>query len=139
MIIVDTNVLSEPLRMKPEPAVLAWLANQAEHVALTTISVAELLYGAERLAPGRRRTELLDAIESLVRSAGERVLSFDEGAARAAASLRVAREAAGKPVSAEDLQIAGIALARGAAVATRNVTHFDGFGVDVIDPWVYRG
>lgn len=135
MIVVDTNVLSEPLRRQPDPSVLRWLAENAATIAITTITVTELLYGALRLRSGRRRTALLEAIDELVRNAGDRLLSFDEAAARTAASLRVARDKAGRPVSVEDTMIAAIAHAHGAAVATRNISDFGGLGLALIDPW----
>ena len=135
MIIADTHVLSEPLRRDPDPRVLAWLlANQAD-LAVTTITVAELLFGALRLPEGRRRRLLLASIEELIVEAGARLLTFDERAARAAAELRMKRERAGHPTSTEDLMIAAIARARGALVATRNTSDFEGFGVGVVDPW----
>ncbi|HEY5981008.1 MAG TPA: type II toxin-antitoxin system VapC family toxin [Microlunatus sp.] len=135
MIIADTNVLSEPLRREPDARVLAWLIAHQDDLGVTTITVAELLHGARRLPDGRRRELLLESIDQLVLSAGDRLLAFDEEAARAAAELRVAREKAGRPTSSEDLMIAAIALAHGALVATRNTSDFGGFGVGVLDPW----
>jgi predicted nucleic acid-binding protein len=132
VIVVDTHVLSEPLRPTPSPAVLAWLADAAADVAITTIAVAELLYGAQRLPEGRRKVDLTAAIERLIRAAGDRVLSYDEPVARAHASLRAARESAGRLTSVEDGMVA---VAHGAKVATRNVADFEGFGVEVVNPW----
>jgi predicted nucleic acid-binding protein len=136
VIVADTNVLSEPLRKRPDPAVLAWLSQHRHELTLTTITVSELLYGAHRLRAGRRREELLAAIEELIRDSRDRLLGFDEAAARMAASLRVARARVGAPVSTEDLMIAAIARANGASVATRNVAHFDGFSIEVVNPWM---
>lgn len=136
MIVADTNVLSEPLRRQPDTRVLAWLSANEDRLAVTTITVAELSYGALRLSAGRRRTALLAAIEALVREAGDRLLTFDESAARAAAELRVTRERTGRPTSSEDLMVAAIADAHAATVATRNVADFEGFGVDVVNPWL---
>lgn len=135
MIVADTNVLSEPLRREPDRRVLAWLTAHQSDIAVTTITVAELLFGAHRLPSGRRRNLLIEAIDELIQDAGECLLTFDERAARSAADLRVARETVGRPTSSEDLMIAAIAHAHGAAVATRNVTDFDGFDVEVINPW----
>jgi predicted nucleic acid-binding protein len=135
VIVVDTNVLSEPLGPTPSPAVLAWLSDAAADVAITTVTVAELLYRVQRLPEGRRKVDLTAAIERLIRSAGDRVLAYDEAAARAHASLRAAREAAGRVTSVEDGMVAAIAIAHGAKVATRNVTDFEGFGVEVVNPW----
>lgn len=135
MIVADTNVLSEPLRRHPDAGVLAWLQAHEAELAVTTVTIAELLYGARRLPEGARRVLILTAIEALIDEADERLLAFDEAAARAAAELRVAREISGRPTSTEDLMIAAIAHSRGATVATRNVADFHGFGVSVVNPW----
>lgn len=135
MIILDTNVLSEPLRKAPDPGVLNWLENPGEELAITSVTVAELMYGAGRLPAGRRRNELLTAVEQLIDGAGERVLPYDQRAARAHATIRIGREKAGNPTSTEDGMIAAIATVHGAAIATRNVTHFAGSGVQLINPW----
>ncbi|GAA1126943.1 type II toxin-antitoxin system VapC family toxin [Kribbella jejuensis] len=135
MIVADTNVLSEPLSKEPNKAVLSWLANNGADLAITSITVHELLYGVLRLPEGRRRTALGAAVDRLVTSAQDRVLSYDEEAAKAHAQLRVARATTGKSTSVEDGMIAAIALSRGATVATRNVAHFEGFGVEVVNPW----
>jgi predicted nucleic acid-binding protein len=135
VIVADTNVLSEPLRRDPDARVLAWLAAHEGDLAVTIVTVTELLYGAQRLSAGSRRTALLEAIEALVRDSRDRLLVFDEAAARAAAELRVARDRAGRPTSTEDLMIAAIAQARGALVATRNVADYEGFGVGLVNPW----
>lgn len=135
MIVVDTNVLSEPLQRTPDPGVLAWLAEHGQEIALTAITVHELLDGVQRLPKGKRRTGLAEAIERLIRGAGDRVLEYDEEAARTHATLRVARETAGQVSSVEDGMIAAIAVAHRAVVATRNVADFEGFGVQVVNPW----
>ncbi|TDW22806.1 type II toxin-antitoxin system VapC family toxin [Kribbella kalugense] len=135
MIVADTNVLSEPLNKAPDQAVVSWLRDNGPNLALTTITVSELLYGVQRLPVGRRRTGLAAAVDRLIASARERLLVYDEEAARLHADLRVAREAEGRVTSLEDGMIAAIALAYGAQVATRNVAHFEGFGLEVVNPW----
>jgi predicted nucleic acid-binding protein len=135
VIVADTNVLSEPLRIRPDRRVLAWLGEHADDIALTTITIGELFYGALRLEDGRRRDGLLAAIETLVTSAGPRVLPYDEDAARHYARLRRAREAAGRTVGVEDTMIAAICLAGGHAIATRNTSDFDLAGLEVVNPW----
>ena len=135
MIVVDTNVLSEPFRRLPEPRVVAWLDAAGSEVAITTVTVGELLFGALRLPDGRRRSELLDSIEQLVAQAGDRVLPFDQSAARSYGRLRAERESAGRPAGSEDLLIGSVCLARGLPLATRNVRHFEGFGIDMVNPW----
>ena len=135
MIVADTNVLSEPLRSVPDPRVLAWLADQGGEIALTSITVGELLYGAQRLAPGRRRDQLLSAIDALVSASGDRLLAYDAAAARQYADVRARREAAGHSVSVEDTMIAAICLAGGHALATRNTRDFADAGIVLHDPW----
>jgi toxin FitB len=135
--ILDTNVLSALMRASPDASVLAWLDGQpAESVWVTTITVFETRFGLELLPRGKRRRALEDAFERvLAEDLENRVLDFDSAAAMSAASIAAARQQAGRPVEMRDIQIAGIALARHATVATRNVEHFSGFTVPVVNPW----
>ena len=137
MIILDTNVVSEPLRAEPEPAVLAWLDAQAPAtLCLTSITLAELLAGVAALPAGRRRNKLAQALTEQVLPLFEgRVLAFDAQAAHAYARVQAGAQAAGNPISFADGAIAAIAAAHGFAVATRNVRDFNGTGVEVVDPW----
>lgn len=135
MIVLDTNVLSEPLRRSPEPAVLAWLSESTETFALSAVSVGELLTGMRLLPLGRRRDALAEAIESLLDSFSDAVLNYDDHAARAYAELTERSRRAGQAVGVEDGMIAGICLANGATLATRNVKDFDGLGLDLVNPW----
>lgn len=137
MIILDTNVVSEPLRAEPEPAVLAWLDAQAPAtLCLTSITLAELLAGVAALPAGRRRNKLAQALTEQVLPLFEgRVLAFDVQAAHAYARVQAGAQAAGNPISFADGAIAAIAAAHGFAVATRNVRDFNGTGVEVVDPW----
>lgn len=136
MIILDTNVLSEPIRSRPEPAVLAWFARVPEEVALTSVSVGELLTGVQILPPGRRRDGLRNAIDGILSEYADRVLPYDESAARVYANLRGSRRAQGRPLSVEDGMIAAICLSHGARLATRNVADFGGLGLDLVNPWM---
>ena len=137
MIILDTNVVSEPLRAEPEPAVLAWLDAQAPATLYTTsITLADLLAGVAALPAGRRRNRLRQALSDQVLPLFEgRVLAFDAPAAHAYAQVHAGALAAGNPISFADGAIAAIAAAHGFAVATRNVRDFKGTGVEVVDPW----
>ena len=137
MIILDTNVVSEPLRPAPDPAVLAWLDRQApESLYLTTINLAELLAGIELLPAGKRRTDLKLALRGrMLPLFDQRLLSFDSSAAEAFAQLNALAQAAGSPVSFADGAIAAIAAARGFMIATRNVRDFSGTGVKIVNPW----
>ncbi len=138
MIVLDTNVLSEPLRARPDPAVLAWLADVSEDVALTAISIGETLTGVRLLPEGRRREGLIIAIDRTLTTFAEQVLPYDESAARIYAMLQESRRAAGHPLSVEDGMIAAICRDRGASLATRNLKDFRGLGVALINPWEYR-
>jgi predicted nucleic acid-binding protein len=137
MWIVDTNVLSELMRVTPEPAVIAWLDAQApESIWTTSITVFELKFGVALLADGRRKQALRDALDALLHDdlAG-RVLDFDSAAAAEAAALAARRQQAGRGVDMRDTQIAAIALARKAGIVTRNLRHFDDLAIEVVDPW----
>ena len=135
MIVLDTNVLSEPIRASPDPGVIDWLRRLEEATAITAVSVGELLDGAGRLAPGRRRDGLITAIERIVESHRGTVLPYDDRAARAYARLQSTRRAAGRPLSVEDGMIAAICVVAGARLATRNIADFDGLGLDLVNPW----
>ncbi len=135
MIVADTNVLSEPLRRDPDPRVLAWLSRYRDEIAVTAITLGELRYGAARLPAGRRRTELEAAIERLAADASTRLLDYDEQASAHYARVRALRESQGRPVNVEDAMIAGICLATGAQLATRNVGDFSDTGLTLRNPW----
>ncbi|MFC3530396.1 type II toxin-antitoxin system VapC family toxin [Paracoccus mangrovi] len=137
MIILDTNVLSEILRPAPEPRVVDWLAAQdGATVCLTAITEAELRHGVAILPAGKRRDGLAEMIDQIIREdfAG-RILPFDSPAAEAFAVIAVARRAMGRPIAHADCQIAAIAQAVGATVATRNTPDFTDCGVRLINPW----
>jgi len=137
VIILDTNVVSEPLRPAPDAAVLAWLDAQASAtLCLTSITLAELLAGVAALPAGRRRNRLALALSDQVLPLFEgRMLAFDAPAAHAFARVHAAAMAAGNPISFADAAIAAIAAAHGFSLATRNVRDFKGTGLEVIDPW----
>ena len=137
MIVVDTNVVSELMRLAPEPAVMTWFSEQdSAQLYLTAVSEAELRAGAAILPAGRRRERLATEVDAVVRQdfAG-RVLPFDSDAAEAYAAIAAARRSVGRPILEADCQIAAIARARDAAVATRNGADFEHCGIAVIDPW----
>lgn len=137
MIVLDTNVVSEAIRTQPDPSVASWLASRPlSSLFITAITQAELLYGLELLADGKRRRGLTDAVHAILREGFRgRVLPFDGPAAEAYATIAAGRRAHGKPISAFDAQIVAIARSRGARVATRNVEDFDDCGVEILDPW----
>jgi len=137
VIVLDTNVLSELMRLAPHPSVTTWVATQSTaNLFITTITQAEIFHGVLLLPQGRRR----DAIEAAASAMFEedfagRILAFGSHAAHAYAEIAVARRQSGRPISQFDAQIAAIAKSAGAGVATRNVPDFEGCGVNVIDPW----
>ena len=137
MILLDTNVLSALMRSAPDSAVVAWLDRQpAESVWITSITLFEARFGLTRLPKGRKRRLLENAFDSLLEEELEnRVVDFDVAAASAAAALAAKRQAAGRSMDMRDTLIAGIALARRATLATRNVRHFADLDVPVVDPW----
>jgi toxin FitB len=137
MIILDTNVLSALMRTVPDAHVVAWLDRQpAESVWITSITLFEAYLGLALLPSGRRRRTLEAAFARLLQEDLEnRVLDFDSAAATEAASLAAARQKKGRPVDLRDTQIAGIALARRATLATRNVRHFRDLRILIVDPW----
>lgn len=137
MILLDTNVLSALMRTEPDAAVVDWLdAQPSESVWTTSITLFEIRTGLELLPSSRRRRHLEDAFERVLsEDLDDRVLSFDPTAANAAGSLVARRQRAGRSVEIRDSQIAGIALARKATVATGNVRHFSELGVRLMDPW----
>jgi predicted nucleic acid-binding protein len=137
MIILDTNVLSALMRTVPDAHVVVWLDRQpAESVWITSITLFEAYLGLALLPSGRRRRTLEAAFARLQQEDLEnRVLDFDSAAATEAASLAAARQKNGRPVDLRDTQIAGIALARRATLATRNVRHFRDLRILIVDPW----
>ena len=137
MIILDTNVLSELMRPEPSTQVVSWVGKQAAVELFTTsITEAEIFYGIELLAKGKRRDRLLVAAEAMFEDdfAG-RILDFDSHAARAFSRIASRCRVLGKPISHPDAQIAAIAQLRGAALATHNVADFANCEIRVIDPW----
>ncbi len=137
MIILDTNVLSALMRTAPEVQVVRWLDEQpAESIWITSITLFEAHLGLALLPKGQRQRLLESAFNRLLEDDLEnRVLDFDRAAAAEAANLAASRRKFGRSVDMRDTQIAGIALARRATLATRNVKHFQDLSVAVIDPW----
>ena len=137
MIVLDTSVLSELMRRRPATRVLRWVDEQDANVlAITAVTVAELLYGVARLADGARKAELASAVDALVREDfSGRVLPFDAAAAGHYAALVAGRDRNGRPISVADGQIAAICRCHDARLATRNVRDFAATGVTVLDPW----
>jgi predicted nucleic acid-binding protein len=137
VILLDTNVISALMRRDPDAAVVSWLDLQpAESIWTTTITVFEVITGLRLLADGRRRRNLEIAFDALITEELDgRVQSFDASAAVAAGEIAAQRQVAGRTLEIRDVQIAGIATARRAQLATRNVRHFTDLGLTPINPW----
>lgn len=136
MIILDTNVISEA--MKPEPAsrVIAWLdAQAAETLFLSSVTVAELMFGIGALPDGRRKQNLATLLDGLLALFDGKILAFDLNAARRYADLALMARKTGKGFPTPDGYIAAIAAAHGFAVATRDDSAYKAAGLSVIDPW----
>lgn len=137
MIVLDTNVVSEFFRPRPDEAVVDWVRGLEGEVALTAITVAELLAGLEALPEGRRRRALTQAVHSalLPYRGSSAILPFDDLAAEHYAQVLASRRRAGSPISTADAQTAAICRVAGAELATRNTADFADTGVQVVDPW----
>ena len=137
MILIDTNVVSEPMKTRSDPRVVAWLDRQTpETLFISTITVSEILFGVAALPAGRRRSRLGEAFEREIERLFEgRVLSFDLAAARAYAVLMSGARTKGAPLAMADGQIAAVATANKLAVATRDEAPFRAAGVRTINPW----
>lgn len=140
MIIVDTNVVSELMRPSPSERVREWVRGQPARETFTSaVTVAEVLYGIERLPGGRRREELRSAAIEVFDGFADQVLAFDVAAAEQYALVVSHRERLDMPIEGFDAQIAAICRVREAALATRNVTDFQETGIKVINPWDIDG
>ena len=137
MILIDTNVISEVMRSEPDGRVKAWLNGQMRgEVGITSITVAEVLYGIWSLPEGRRRNQLLGAAAEVFGGyLSGRIFAFDHRAAVEYAEIVVGRERIGTPISMADAQIAAICLANSADLATRNTKDFEDTGMVLVDPW----
>ena len=133
MILLDTNVVSEPMRSNPDRSVLTWLdAQSVESLYLATVSLSELLLGIASLPAGKRRSALYEQIISLF---AERILPFDIAGAEAYAEIVIRARRHGHSIAVADAQIAAIAASRRFIVATRDEDPFRAAGIAVINPW----
>lgn len=136
-VVLDTNVISELMRAKPDSRVEGWVRSAPPHLIYTTsVTLAEVRFGISRLPAGRRRTLLSAAADDVFDTFADHVLPFDAVAAGHYASIVVAREHAGAPIAGFDAQIAAICRSHEAALATRNTDDFSGLNLKLIDPWL---
>lgn len=136
MIVLDTNVVSEAMKPEPHPSVRGWLNDQsAETLYLSSVTLAELLFGIAALPAGKRKDMLAQALDGLMGLFRDRVLPFDIDAARHYAGLAVTAKASGRGFPTPDGYIAAIASSRNFIVASRDTAPYEAAGVAVIDPW----
>lgn len=137
MTVLDTNVISEVMGTAPSKGVLDWLDRQEpSSMYLTTITIAELSYGLEVLPDGKRKRTLQERFDLFVtKGFGERILNFDERAARMYSHVMAQRKRIGRPMSTLDGQIAAITLVNGFAIATRNGSDFEGLALTILNPF----
>ena len=137
MIVLDTNVLSALMLAKPDASVVAWLDQQApESIWTSSITIFEIRFGLAIMNAGAKQRRLSAAFDALLaEDLLGRVLDFDAAAAAQAAKLSADLRKAGQPIDVRDSMICGIALARRATVATRNVRHFASTPVSIVNPW----
>lgn len=137
MIVIDTNIISELMRPRPDAAVIQWFDQQATaHLYLTTITLAEIRYGLSIMDDGKRKQHLSNQFEAYVGRVFEgRVLDFTSEAASRYADIMSYRRRAGLPMSMADGQIAAIASANHFSVATRNIKDFEGCGLVLVNPF----
>ena len=137
MILLDTNVVSEPLKLTGDVSVLNWIDAQIiETLYLSAISLAELRFGIAALAPGKRRDMLHTSVEQRILPLFVgRILPFDAAASEAYAVLRARARVQGKAIAPADGYIAATASSHGLIVATRDTSPFEAAGLTVINPW----
>lgn len=135
MIFLDTNVLSETLRKAPNEAVIAWLVRHDAELALSTVTIAEIAYGIQKIKPDQRADRLEQGLDEWRRRFADRIFGLTEEAALAYGELMGAAVRQGRVMSAPDGMIAAIARVNGGRLATRNLTDFETTGLDLISPW----
>jgi hypothetical protein len=139
MIILDTNVVSELMRPRPEPKVVAWLNDQPRtSIWTTSVTILEIRFGLQLMPRGKRRGIYTQGFEELLARINQQIAGFDTEAAQHSSILMASRKLQGRPRELRDTMIAGIVLAHHATLATRNVSHFDDIPATLVDPWSLR-
>jgi len=133
-ILFDTNVLSELVRPRPDARVVAFVEAQTDPV-ISVLTVHEIAYGADRAPNAARRAKLIAWVSAIKNQFASRIIGIDSAIAEQAGRIRAAAESQGSPADPIDALIAACALSLGAAIATRNLHDFAGFGATLIDPW----
>lgn len=135
MIFLDTNVVSETLRLTPETRVLQWLEQHDAELALNTVVIAELAFGIEKIRPDQRAERLAAGLDEWRGRFAGRIFSFTEEAAMSYGEIMGLAARGGRSMSAQDGMIAAIARIHDAGLATRNRKDFEIAGIGVVDPW----
>lgn len=135
MIFVDTNVISETLKKAPNRGVLAWLARFDVELALSTVAIAEIAYGIEKIRSDQRSTRLAGGLEEWRRRFADRIFAFTEPAAMAYGAMMGEASRSGRTMSIPDAMIAAIARVNGGQLATRNLVDFVTTGLELVSPW----
>lgn len=137
MIILDTNVVSELMRSEPASQVASWIRGRDRRELCTTVvTLAEIRYGIARLPDGHRKQILVSAADAAFSAFADQILLVDAAAAEHYAAIATSRERAGKPIAAFDALVAAVCRSRGAVLATRNISDFDGTSIELMDPWL---
>jgi toxin FitB len=136
VLILDTQILSEVIKPRPDPKIGGWLGAQPrDNLYTTSLAQADILYGVEQLPPGKRRSDLLAAVVEIFAFFEKRVLAFDPDAARVYPQILLNRKMMGQPIEPANAMLAAITRSRGATLATRNTAQFSGCGIRVVNPW----
>ena len=136
MILLDTNIISESMRVEPDPRVIDWMDLQrASHLFLSAISVDEIVFGIEALQDGRRKNHLARTFSGIADAFEGRIADFDANAARESARFRAHRRLIGRPMGLADSQIAGTAKSNGLSLATLNARDFEAIDLSVVEPF----
>ena len=135
MIFLDTNVISETLKKAPDPGVLAWLRRFDVDLALSTVAIAEIAYGVEKIRPDQRAARLAGGLEQWRQRFADRIFAFTEPAALVYGAMMGEASRSGRPMSIPDGMIAAIARVNAGKLATRNLADFRQTGLDLVSPW----
>jgi predicted nucleic acid-binding protein len=137
LIFLDTNVVSESLRILPDPAVIAWLVRNDAELALPTVTIAEIAFGIQKIVPDQRAVRLEQVLTDWRHRFADRIFGLTEAAALAYGEIMGTASRQGLGMSAPDGMIAAIARVNGGRLATRNLADFRAAGIDLVSPWEF--
>ena len=137
--ILDTNIISEIVKPRPDFNTISWIQDHTDDVAITSVSLEELYFGIFLMPDGKRKQSLKESIDAIVKDCTDRTLAFDAFCGYLCAEVHAAARKAGHAGTIEDFMIAAICLRHNATLVTRNVKDFDYVdGLDIIDPYTYE-